>query len=269
MQKLTVIIPCKNERRNIRPCIESARLIANEVLVADSGSTDGTLDIVDELGGCRIIEREYVHSGDFKNWAIPQAKHEWVFVLDADERIPAELAREVSEHLATGPRLDGYWVPRLNHFLGHPVHYSGWGGDTLLRFFHRDRGRYVGETDHAEVEVSTGRVGRLHHKLLHYSYWSYDHYLPKLDRYTRWQAQVWFEKGRRPSLFKLIFNGPFRFLRAYLAQGGILEGSIGFQVSLLHGYYSYMKQARLWELTYGSAQPDPEAQRVVTTRRAA
>lgn len=70
-QKLTVIIPCKNERKNIRPCIVSAQRVADEVLVADSGSTDGTLAIVDAIGGCRVVQREYVNSGNFKNWAIP------------------------------------------------------------------------------------------------------------------------------------------------------------------------------------------------------
>src|SRR5262245_14590403 len=112
MPKVTVIIPCKNERANIRPCIESARLIADEVLVADSGSTDGTLNIVRQMGGCRIIEREYVHYGDFNNWAIPQAHHEWVFVLDADERITSALAREVCEILREEPKHDGYLVCR-------------------------------------------------------------------------------------------------------------------------------------------------------------
>ena len=95
-QKLTVIIPCKNERLNIRPCVESAKRVADEVLVADSGSTDGTLAIVHALGGCRIIEREYINSGNFKNWAIPQASHRWVLILDADERITEPLAREVN-----------------------------------------------------------------------------------------------------------------------------------------------------------------------------
>ena len=93
---LSVIIPCKNERENIVACIASARQVADEVLVADSGSTDGTLEIARELG-CRIIEREYGTSGDFKNWAIPQAAHEWVFILDADERITPELADEIRE----------------------------------------------------------------------------------------------------------------------------------------------------------------------------
>src|ERR1044072_3753960 len=95
---LTVIIPCKNERENIRACVAGARLIADEVLVADSGSTDGTLEIARGLG-CRIVEREYGTSGDFKNWAIPQAAHEWVFILDADERITPELASEIRRKL--------------------------------------------------------------------------------------------------------------------------------------------------------------------------
>src|SRR4051812_12324542 len=104
--KLSVIIPCKNERDNIRACIAGARLIADEVLLADSGSSDGTLEIAIELG-CRIIEREYGTSGDFKNWAIPQAAHEWVFILDADERITPELANEIRETL-NNPRHNGY-----------------------------------------------------------------------------------------------------------------------------------------------------------------
>src|SRR5688572_20307938 len=98
--KLSVLIPCKNERRNIRPCIESVQTIADEIVVADSGSTDGTLEIARDafLGSnaeCRIIEREYVNSADFKNWAIPQCKHEWVLLVDADERIPEALADEI------------------------------------------------------------------------------------------------------------------------------------------------------------------------------
>src|SRR4051794_749152 len=96
--QLSVVIPCKNERDNIRACIASARQVADEILVADSGSTDGTLEIARELG-CRIIEREYGTSGEFKNWAIPQAAHEWVFILDSDERITRELAKEIRDTL--------------------------------------------------------------------------------------------------------------------------------------------------------------------------
>ena len=126
-QKLTVIIPCKNERKNIRPCIESAKLVADEVLVADSGSTDGTLDIVREIGGCRIVEREYINSGNFKNWAIPQAAHR----LGADRRRRRTrhrpLAEEIGALLDDVPRRDGYHIYRANYFLGHRVRHGGWG----------------------------------------------------------------------------------------------------------------------------------------------
>lgn len=263
---LTVIIPCKNERRNIRPCIESAKLVADEVLIADSGSTDGTLEIVREMGGCRIVEREYIHSGDFKNWAIPQARHAWVLIVDADERITSALAKELRQMLAEVPEADGYWVCRNNYLFGHRVRHGGWGHDTVLRFFRRELGRYVGDTDHAEVAVSTGRVGTLRSRLDHYTTWSYEQYLRKMERYTDWQAQVWHAQGRKPSLLKLVSNGPLRFLRSYVLHLGFLDGSIGFQVAMLHGIYSYLKQARLWQLHHGLRQPDPESGRNVDSQ---
>ncbi|MGI8982121.1 MAG: glycosyltransferase family 2 protein [Pirellulaceae bacterium] len=259
MLKLTVIIPCKNERFNIRPCIESARLIADEVLVADSGSTDGTLDIIRGMGGCRIVEREYVHSGDFKNWAIPQATHDWVFILDSDERVTPAMAKEVQDILCRGPDCDGYWVYRDNYFLGHLVRYSGWGSAKVLRLFRRDLGRYAGDTDHAEVSLGQGVAGRLRSRLTHYTFWTYDQYLRKLDRYAKVQAAVWHREGRRPSMFRLWTTAPLRFLRSYIVQWGFLDGPAGFQVCMLHGIYSFLKQARHWELCCGLPQPDPEA----------
>ena len=256
--KITVLIPCKNERLNIRPCIESARLIADEILVADSGSTDGTLEIVRSLDDCRVIEREYVHSGDFKNWAIPQAAHDWVFVLDADERITPQLADEIHRLMSAGPALDGYWVYRDNHFMGHLVRFSGWGHDSVLRFFRRDAGRYVGDTDHAEAYISTGKVGSLKSRLTHFTFWSYDQYLRKFERYTTYQAEQWHRRGRRPSFIRLLGNAPLRFFRCYVLQLGFLDGLAGLQVSMLAGFYSFMKQAKLWEQHYALRQPNPE-----------
>src|SRR6185295_4000311 len=165
--KISVIIPCKNERENIVACVVSARQVADEVLVADSGSTDGTLEIAHNLG-CRIIEREYGTSGEFKNWAIPQAANEWVFILDADERITSELVVEI-HHTLADPRHDGYWIYRRNHFMGHPIRFGPWQNDRCLRLFRRDLGRYVGATDHAEVELSSGTAGHLSERLTHYT----------------------------------------------------------------------------------------------------
>ena len=245
---LSVVIPCKDERSNIRACIESVREIADEILVADSGSTDGTLDIIRDCGGCRIVEREYVNSGDFKNWAIPQATHEWVLLIDADERVTSQVTSEIRGLLKDGPQATGYWLPRTDHFMGHPVRYSGWQNSDCLRLFRRDLARYAGDTDHAEIEIASGKVGRLQSPLTHYTYCSYDQLFRKMHRYTTYQAEVWHRQGKRSSLLKLVFTGPLRFVRSYFINRGFLDGVAGFQVCALTAFYSFMKQARLWEL---------------------
>jgi FkbM family methyltransferase len=258
--KLTVIIPCRNEREHIAACVASAQQIADEVLVADSGSTDGTPDIARGLG-CRIIEREYGTSGDFKNWAIPQAANEWVFILDADERITPELAAEIRGELVER-RHDGYWVYRRNHFMGHPIRFGPWRNDCCLRLFKRDSGRYVGATDHAEVELSSGTVGRLRERLTHYTCSSYSQYLPKLSRYADVQARIWQQAGRRTGLRQLLLRFPLRFLQGYVLRLGFLDGLAGLQVCVLVAYLSWLKQAYLWQLQSGKVpvELEPAAQ---------
>lgn len=259
-QRLTCLIPCKDERLNIRACIESFQSIADEILIADSGSTDGTLEIVQDVGGCRIVEREYRTSGDFKNWAIPQAENEWILLVDADERVTPELAEEIEAVLAA-PKHDGYWIFRDNHFMGHPVKHCGWNHDKVLRLFRRDLGRYEGPSDHGEVQISTGSVGKLKSRFLHYTVWTYDQLFKKFHRYTMLQAQQWYDQGKKPNLARLTLNPPFRFFRDYVLQLGFLDGLIGFQISMIAAFYCFTKQARLWALHYAKDQPDPEAER--------
>lgn len=256
--KLTIIIPCKNERENIRACVESAQRVADEVLVADSGSTDGTLEIARRLG-CRIIEREYRTSGDFKNWAIPQAAHEWVLILDSDERITEELVDEIHRELAD-PKYDGYWIYRRNHFLGHPIRFGPWKNDRCLRLFRRDLGRYVGPTDHAEVELSQGVVGQLRARMTHYTCTSYAQYLPKLARYADVQSRIWHADGRRTGAWQLLLRFPLRFLQGYVWRLGFLDGLAGLQVCLLVAYLSYLKHAYLWQLQHARQVPDLDKQ---------
>lgn len=265
---LTIIIPCRNEREHLAACIASAKQLAADVLVADSGSTDGSLEIARALG-CRIIEREYRTSGDFKNWAIPQAANPWVLILDADERLPPELTAEIS-HVLERPRFDGYRIRRRNHFLGHEIRFGPWRNDDCLRLFRRDVGRYVGPTDHAEVEISTGKVGWLRERMIHYTCTSYDQYLPKLQRYAAVQADLWHRAGRRASAAQMLFRGPLRFFQGYVGRLGFLDGLAGLQVCALIAYLSYLKHARLWELD--NAKPLhrlPASEAAAATRSAA
>lgn len=258
---LTVIVPCKNEQLNIRACIESFVSIADEILIADSGSTDDTIAIAREFAKVRVVEREYITSGDFKNWAIPQAKHEWVLIVDADERIKPELANEIQMELSRGPAFDGYWIYRENHFMGQRLNYGDAKSDRVLRLFKRDRGRYAGPSDHGEVHISSGSVAKLKEKMTHFSVWEYDQLYEKIQRYSTLQAQQWSEKGRDTSYFKLLVRPMWRFFREYILQRSILDGKAGIQTAWIAAFYSFNKQARLWTLNHGHAQPDSDAQK--------
>ena len=247
---LTVLIPCKDEIENIRGCINSVRNVADEILVADSGSTDGTREFVDHDADCRVVERKFVDAGDFKNWAIPQACHPWVFVLDADERVSIELGVEIRKLIDIGPNYDGYWVDRSNYFLGHALRHTSWGRDKVIRLFHRDRARYFPYTDHSEINLLPHQVSKLRAPLIHHPCRDIEEYFKKMFRYAEQQAALWYRQGRRPNLFRVIFTGPLRFIRSYFIELGILDGMPGFHVSMLTGFYSYLKQARLWQHHY-------------------
>jgi glycosyltransferase involved in cell wall biosynthesis len=249
--QLTVIIPCRNEERNIRACVGSVREIADEIIVADSGSTDNTLEMVRQMGGCRIIQREFIDYASFKNWAIPQATQPWVFILDADERVTEELAAEIRGLLAGTPACDGYAMRRQNYFLRYPIQHCGWNSPTVIRLFRRDVCRYGNRRVHEKLEVATRRVGKLRGKCLHYTCRSLTQFVQKQLHYASWSAEDMHASGRRVSYLGLLLRPPLRFLQLYLFRGGFLDGAAGLTVCMTTAFYTFLKYARLWEL--GSA----------------
>jgi glycosyltransferase involved in cell wall biosynthesis len=257
---LTVLIPCKDERLNIRPCIEAAHKVADEVLVADSGSTDDTREIARSLGA-RVIERDFVGYSDFKNWAIPQATHEWVLVVDADERVTDQLAQEIRGVLSNPPeQLDGFWIYRRSFFMGHEIRHSGWNSDKVFRLIRRDVCRYRVRRVHEEIVVDPARAGWLQNRLDHYTYWSYDQYFAKYVHYTRLGAQDMWDQGKRTSRRGLLIRPFLRFLQLYVLRRGFLDGLPGLQVCMLQSFFvTFVKQGRLWEMEHALHQPDPEA----------
>ena len=248
MNQLTVLIPCKNEQQHIVACIASARQVADEILVADSGSTDDTLSIVQGEPDCRLIEREFVSYADFKNWAIPQAQHEWILVLDADERITPELASEIREVLSAAPDRDAYRLRRQNFFLGQPIHHCGWNRSQIQRLFRKSVCRYRDCRVHEELNVDPARVGQLHGKLLHYTCVDFDSFALKQVKYSIFSAEDRYEKGGRISYLGTLLHAPLRFLQLFILRGGILDGFAGLILCLLLSYYSFLKDAKLWSL---------------------
>lgn len=243
-EPLSVLIPTLNEALNVRACLESVRW-AEEVVVVDSGSTDGTIEIARTISD-RVLIHEYENSAAQKNWALPQLGHRWVLIVDADERVTPSLRAEIESVLADPRRRDGYWIRRANHFLGRPIHSAGWQRDKVLRLFDRTKGRYGSRRVHEEVEVD-GRTGLLRERLTHDTYRDLDQYFEKFDRYTRWSAEDLKARGIRPTALRLLLRPWLRFLRMYVLEGGFREGRHGLVLCWLAAFSVFTKYARLWE----------------------
>jgi len=244
-QTLTAIVPTLNEEINVRECLETLGF-ADEILVVDSGSTDRTLTIAAAVPRVRVLTHEYLGNGPQCNWAMDQARHPWALIVDADERVPAALAREIMALLETGPSADQYFLRRENVFLGRVIRHSGWGSDRLVRFVRRGTARYPERRVHADMEVS-GRAPTLATPLVHYTFRSFSGYLEKLHRYAVWGAADLYRAGRSAGLLTIAFRSGWRFVRAYVVQGGFLDGTHGLVLCALQAYGTFLKWARLWE----------------------
>lgn len=249
MIKLTAIIPTGNEIHNIEEVIASVDF-ADEILVVDSFSTDGTYEKALELA-TKVIRRDYEYSASQKNWAIPQAKHEWILLVDADERVTPELKSEIIEILKN-PKLDvvAYWIGRINHFMGKRVNYSGWRNDKVIRLFKRDFCKYQDKHVHAEV-IANGKIDRLHHKLYHNTYITFDKYLEKMNRYAWWQAKDYDKKTGKLTAYHFVIKPFWGFFKHYIIQSGFRDGVVGLAIGYVQGYTVFMRYAKLWLLRKG------------------
>jgi glycosyltransferase involved in cell wall biosynthesis len=243
-EPLSVLVPTRNEERNIRACLESVRW-AEEVVVVDSGSADATAAIARSIAD-RVLEHEYAGPAAQKNWALPQLAHRWTLILDADERVTPALRAEIERVLADPRRADGYWIYRANRFLGRPIRSAGWQRDKVLRLFDRTKGEYELVRVHEEVRIR-GRVGRLRERLAHDTYADLDRYFEKFSRYTRWSAADLKERGVRASAARLLLRPWMRFFRMYVLEGGFREGRHGIVLCMLAAFSVFTKYARLWE----------------------
>jgi glycosyltransferase involved in cell wall biosynthesis len=243
-EPISVLVPTFNEEANIGDCLAGLTW-ADELVVVDSFSTDRTVEI-SRQHATRVLEHEYVDSATQKNWALPQLIHEWVLIVDADERVTPELRDEIVAVLADPNRLDGYLIYRLNHFMGRKVRYCGWQNDCCLRLFRKSLGRYQDREVHADIELN-GRAGHLRNKLLHYTFTSFDQYMKKFDTYTIRAAGDREEKTPRVRWHHLTLRPAFRFFKRYVLNLGFLDGLTGLMICGLGAFSVFMKYARLWE----------------------
>ena len=243
--KLTVTVITYNEAEHIAAALESVSW-ADEVIVVDSGSTDGTVELA-RAKASRVIERGWPGYSDQKNFAADNASHDWVLSMDADERVTPALATEIRELLAAGPRLRGYRIKRVSFYLGRWIRSTDWFPDYQLRLYDRRAGRWNGLKIHESFQLNEAAPGVLAGEMEHYAYRNISHHLQKIDAYTTLIADQWVGEGRRTSLVAMALHPWFAFVRNYILRRGFRDGTAGFIVSLLNSYYVFLKLAKLWE----------------------
>jgi glycosyltransferase involved in cell wall biosynthesis len=242
---VTATIITFNEAANIEAALASLSW-ADEIIVVDSESTDSTAEIARKFTD-KVIVRPWPGYIAQKNFAAEQASHDWIFSLDADERVTPELAAEITTTLARGPSAAGYRLPRVTFHLGRWMRSTDWYPDYQLRLYDRRRARWAGKYVHESVKAD-GPVEYLRNELQHYAYRDVAHHLETMDRYTTLAAKQMFEEGRRAGLFHVIVHPPAAFFRNYVLRGGFRDGKAGLIVSAMNARYVRLKFAKLREL---------------------
>ena len=245
MPRLSVVLITRNEIRNIGACLRSVAF-ADEVVVVDSGSTDGTVEAARAAGAHVIPTSDWPGFGPQKNRALDAATGDWVFSIDADEQVSPELAASLQAAMDSGQH-DAYEVHRRSSYCGQYMAHSGWYPDRVLRLFRRGTARFSDDLVHERV-VTRGAVGRLQGDLLHDSMPHFESVLDKLDRYSTAGALALMRKGVRGSLAKALGHGWWAFMRTYVVKLGFLDGRLGLALAISNAEGTYYRYMKLWLL---------------------
>ena len=247
MNKISVVITCKNEEANIRRCLESVKW-ADEIVINDTGSTDKTLDICREYPNCSIYEYNYWDgSGPAFNRSVKLAKHNMVFHIDADEEVSEPLRKKIQSLVETQCVNKGYRVKRNTFFLGQKIKYSSWQRDYTLRLFNRNNGNYNLKKSHPFVELDC-EVADIHEELLHYTCQTIKYHEQRTIYFCDHIDGSVVKKHKNPSVIKAILRGFAKFLKMYILNLGFLDGKIGLILAINSSYRVYLKHLTLWEM---------------------
>ncbi|MBI5026997.1 MAG: glycosyltransferase family 2 protein [Nitrospirae bacterium] len=261
---LSVAIITHNEEVNIKDALESVKW-ADEIVIVDSFSTDKTLGIC-RLYTDKIYSQEWAGYAEQKNKAVSLASHPWVLVLDADERVTKSLRDEILSIIrntkdnenypsptplpqgegARG-RVDGYYIPRKNFFLGRWIRHGGWWPDYALRLFRKEKGFFEDREVHESVKLN-GETGYLNNPVEHYTYRDIEDYIKRMNTYSTLAARELFKKDRGAGIFDLTLRPLFTFFKMYLLRLGFLDGLYGLILAVLYSVYTFSKYIKLWEM---------------------
>lgn len=247
VQPVSVCVITYNEEGNLRDCLESVTW-ADEIVVVDSRSRDRTVEIARKYTD-KVIQRDFPGHVEQKNFCVGQASNEWVFCLDADERVTESLRDQIREALSKDRiEAEGFSAPRKTFYMGKWIRHGGWYPDAKLRLFRRSLGRWGGENPHDRV-ILQGREARLTGEILHYTYRDLGHHLEVINLFSRISSRSKRSRGVGHPALRMFVHPPAKFLKAYVLKAGFLDGVAGFMVAVMGAYSVFVKYAKLWEIS--------------------
>lgn len=250
MPQISVVIITYNEEKNIGRCLDSVKIVADEIVVLDSFSQDKTQEIC-ESKGAKFYQHAFDGHIQQKNRAITYASHPYVLSLDADEALNETLIQSIIE-IKKNWTHDGYYMNRLTNYCGHWVRHCNWYPDTKLRLWDSRKGTWTGINPHDKYELTEGDKNTKHIKgdILHYSYYSIEDHYKQVEYFTNIASKAYFEKGKKAPLYKLFLNPIAKFIDHYLLHLGFLDGKAGFSISKISAYATYLKYKKLRQLYF-------------------
>jgi glycosyltransferase involved in cell wall biosynthesis len=247
MPPVSACVIARDDALQIERCLASLAWTDETVVVIDERSGDGTEELA-RRAGARALRHPYQGNVEQKNFALDQAKHDWVVALDADEALSPALVTRLRQRLAGDPpEIDGLELNRVTRHLGRWIRHGDFHPDWQLRVFRRSRGRWAGSNPHGRVRLD-GRVEKLEGDLEHASYADLADQVARVQEYSRVEALELHRRGRRARVSDLCLRPPARFLRAYLLKAGFLDGMPGFLIAAVTAFHVLLKYAKLWEL---------------------
>ncbi|HEU4622075.1 MAG TPA: glycosyltransferase family 2 protein [Burkholderiaceae bacterium] len=241
---ISAILITKNEAHNLGDCLAGLRW-CDEVVVVDSGSTDGTLEIARAAGAKVTVFNDWPGFGPQKNRALDLATSDWIFSIDADERVDDTLAEEIRDAVLNAS-IVGYDIPRRSLFVGRYMRHGGWWPDRVLRLARRSHARFTEHRVHERLVVD-GEVASLRSPLSHLSYRDFDSVLAKLNRYSTDGAHDLRARGKHASISSAIGHAFWAFIRTYIVKRGFLDGRYGFLLAVVNAQTSFWKYVKLSE----------------------
>ena len=246
--KISFCLIILNEEENLMRCLRSCADLADELVIVDSGSTDGTARIASEFGA-RFVHQDWLGYVEQKNKVLSLAQNEWVFSLDADEELSPALRKEIltlKQTTATGD-VSGFSMPRCVLYEGRWIRHGDWYPDRLTRLFRRERVKFAGGRVHERLEIS-GAVTPLRGDLHHYSFRDAADHRARGDRYAKLWAQDKYEAGKTAGALSPVLHGAFRWLRGYVLKRGFLDGAQGWRIANISAREVALKYRLLREL---------------------